>query len=274
MNQMFQKFRKNRRLRTILSIIALILLVNLFAQGVLGVRTPIVNAHNLDASAVYIYFDPETQAMLDRRIDGLDTCFPSYAPPDPLLRGPQFCEDGTTLHPGDKLGLIKAVPDNGTSTGVGGYTTFYVPNGVEVIDVAFLAPDGAGGYDRIDAKGQALMPNVGAGGGPTVNLTTLDPALLLRGPNVAGVTAPMVNSANVNNGTLPGVYGDMGIFFSVAPETAYGSYTMAAPCAITAAIRSARARHWARRSMNGTPGSWPPLASPAPPTRHIPPARG
>jgi uncharacterized repeat protein (TIGR01451 family) len=225
MNQMFQKFRKNRRLRTILSIIALILLVNLFAQGVLGVRTPIVNAHNLDASAVYIYFDPETQAMLDRRIDGLDTCFPSYAPPDPLLRGPQFCEDGTTLHPGDKLGLIiKAVPDNGTTTGVGGYTTFYIPNGSQVLDAAFLMPNSSGDYDRINAKGQALMPNIGAGGGPTVNLAPLG-GLLNRGPNIIGVTAPLVNAANVNNGTLPGVYGDLGIFFSTSPQTAHGSYT-------------------------------------------------
>ncbi len=47
---------------------------------------------------------------------------------------------------------------------------------------------------------------------------------LSRGPNIAGVTANMwAGTGLVNNGTLPGVYGDLGIFFSTAPETAYGS---------------------------------------------------
>ena len=188
------------RIFTILLILATVALTLLTTQS--------TSAHNLDASAVYVYFDPDTQAMLDARIaSGWQAGMPLIAV-------------------GDEIGvIIKAVPDNGTSTGVGGYTTFYVPNGVAVIDVAFLAPNGAGGYDRIDAKGQALMPNVGAGGGPTVNLTTLPAGDLLRGPNIAGVTAPMVNSANVNNGTLPGVYGDLGIFFSTAPQTAYGTYS-------------------------------------------------
>jgi len=109
---------------------------------------------------------------------------------------------------------------------VGGYTTFYVPDGAQVVDAAFLMPNGSGGYDRVDAKGQALIPNVGAGGGPTVNLATLGLPTLNRGPNIVGVTAPLVNpTTNANNGTLPGVYGDLGIFFSTSPETAYGSYT-------------------------------------------------
>ena len=62
---------------------------------------------------------------------------------------------------------------------------------------------------------------MGAGGGPTVALPGLS-----RGPNVAGVTANMWGAGGlINNGTLPGVYGDLGIFYATAPETAYGSYT-------------------------------------------------
>ena len=73
------------------------------------------------------------------------------------------------LQPGDELGIIiKAVPDEGTTTGVGGYTTFYVPNGVQVVDAAYIMPgdlhaDGITGFDKVPMKGQAQMPSVGAG---------------------------------------------------------------------------------------------------------------
>ncbi|HOV47861.1 MAG TPA: SdrD B-like domain-containing protein [Anaerolineae bacterium] len=199
---------------TVKSMLSLLIVMGmLLPNGIMNTTQP-VSAHNLDASAVYIFFDPDTQAMLDARIAA-----PGWTPPTPLLQN------------GDTIGLvIKAVPDNGTTTGVGGYTTFYIPNGAQVIDAAFLAPvdvvnDGITGYDRIAAKGQALIPNVGAGGGPTVVLA--GQAGISRGPNIVGVTANLVNAANVNNGTLPGVYGDLGIFYSTAPETAYGTYTAA-----------------------------------------------
>ncbi|HOT91724.1 MAG TPA: hypothetical protein PLJ78_06940 [Anaerolineae bacterium] len=187
------------------SLLSLMIVISmLLPNGIIDTTQPVA-AHNLDASAVYIFFDPDTQAMLDARIAG------GWTPGTPLIQV------------GDEIGLIiKAVPDNGTTTGVGGYTTFYIPNGAQVIDAAFLVPgdmaaDGITGYDKIPAKGQALMPNVGAGGGPTVDLTGIS-----RGPNIAGVTANLVNAANVNNGTLPAVYGDLGIFYSTAPETTYG----------------------------------------------------
>lgn len=166
------------------------------------------SAHNLNASAVYVFFDPDTQAMLDARIES-----PTWTPPTPLLLN------------GDELGLIiKIVPDAGTTTGVGGYTTFYIPDGLQVLDAAFLMPgnnpaDGITGYDRISTKGQAQMPAVGAGGEPTVSLVGIT-----RGPNILGVTSPIVTAANTNLGTLPGVYGDTGIFYSISPETAYGTY--------------------------------------------------
>lgn len=55
---------------------------------------PFAPEHNLDAGVVYVYFDPDTQTMLDDHIVGNDSCFPSYSPPQPLLKGPQLCEDG------------------------------------------------------------------------------------------------------------------------------------------------------------------------------------
>ncbi|MBW7885427.1 MAG: hypothetical protein H3C34_22915, partial [Caldilineaceae bacterium] len=174
-----------------------------------GLSTKTASGHNLDASAVYAYLDPDTQAMLDARINS-----PGWTPPASLLLA------------GDELGLvIKAVPDNGTAMGVGGYTTFYVPNGLQVLDAAYLVPgndpsDGITGYDKAPMKGQALMPAVGAGGDATVSLTGI-----VRGPNILGVTSPIVDTANASLGTLPGVYGDIGIFYSTAPETAYGSYS-------------------------------------------------
>jgi len=116
---------------------------------------------------VYVYFDPDTQSFLDGRIAG------GWTPGTPLLQV------------GDELGMIiKIVPDLGTTTGVGGYTTFYVPNGLQVLDAAFLLPgsnpaDGITDWDKVPAKGQARMPAVGAGGGPTVSLVGIT-----RGPNI------------------------------------------------------------------------------------------
>lgn len=187
------------RLTLVLGVM-LLLLVNLSGSAI---------AHNLDASAVYVYFDPDTQAMLDARIEA-----PTWTPPTPLLLN------------GDALGLIiKITPDNGTRTGVGGYTTFYVPNGLQVLDAAYIMPgsdpsDGITGYDKIPMNGQAQMPAQGVGGDPPISLVGI-----VRGPNILGVTSPIVTAANTNLGTTVGVYADTGIFYSTAPETAYGSYT-------------------------------------------------
>lgn len=228
-----------RRLRWINLALILAMVVSLFPWQLtlpgplpdLGPET--ASAHNLDAGVVYVYFDENTQKMIDDRILGLDPCFPSYTPPDPILKGPGLCEDGITAHPGDDLGLIiKAVPDNGTETGVGGYSTYYVPNGVQVIDAAYVLPgsdpsDGIDGYDKVAMKGQAQMPAVGAGGESTVSLVGFGPPDIGYGPktNILGQTSNYVTAGNTNLGTLPGVYGDSGIFYSTDPSTAYGSYT-------------------------------------------------
>ena len=197
-----------RRLTWVGLITIFTMLLSLFPQ-VVGMPVPTASAHNLDASAIYVYFDPNTQAYLDN-----------------LITTNQRPAGQPLLRPGDELGLIiKAIPLDGTTTGVGGYTTFYVPNGVQVVDAAYIMPgdliaDGITGYDKVPMKGQAQMPIVGAGGDPTVSLVGIS-----RGPNILGVTSPIVTAGNTNLGTVVGVYGDTGIFYSTAPETAFGTYS-------------------------------------------------
>ncbi len=204
-----------RRQRTVSLIVLVTMLFSMIPNLVPGVSIPAVSAHNLDASAVYIFFDPATQAMIDARIAS-----GTWTPGTPLILS------------SDELGLIiKAVPDDGTTTGVGGYTTFYVPDGVQVVDAAFVMPDGNGNYVEVATHGQAAMPAVGAGGDSTVSLVGT-----VRGPNVLGTTSAIVADgvtayngivfgANTNLGTTAGVYGDTGIFYSTDPATALGTYT-------------------------------------------------
>ncbi len=205
--------RPSRR-ELIVTIATVLAMVLSFVPALIpGAKTPEASAHNLNASAVYVFFDPDTQAWLDAKI-ALGNAPGGRPVGQPLLRA------------GDELGMIiKAVPDLGTQTGVGGYTTFYVPNGLQVEDAAYIMPgdlfsDGITGWDKVPMKGQARMPIVGAGGDPTVSLVGIT-----RGPNILGVTSPVVTAANTNLGTVVGVYGDTGIFYSTAPETAFGSYT-------------------------------------------------
>ena len=181
------------------------LLAVLFAAVVLASLyvVPVALGHNLQTKMVYMFFDPVTQAMLDARI-------PTITPPTPLLRV------------GDELGLIiKVVPRDGTTTGVGGYIDFYVPNGTSVVDVVYVEPNAGGGYDRVGMKGQSL---IAIGDGPIGAKTT--PALigLSLGPNINGVTTNTVTSAGLARGTIAGVYGDVGIFYSTDPRTAYNTW--------------------------------------------------
>ncbi len=170
----------------------------------------VVYGHNLQTKMVYMFFDPNTQAMLDARIV-------ANPPPAPLLQV------------GDELGIIiKVVPRDGTTTGVGGHVDFYVPNGVQVVDVAYLLPgdsvaDGITGYDKVPMKGQSL---IAIGAGPIGAKSTA--ALIGLGgtyTNINGVTeAPVVDATGLHRGTIAGVYGDTGIFYSTDPDTAYGSW--------------------------------------------------
>jgi uncharacterized repeat protein (TIGR01451 family) len=163
-------------------------------------------AHNLQTKYVYMFPDPNTQQLLDSRAGSTDL-----------------------IQVGDEIALIaKLIPRDGTTTGVGGHVDFYIPNGVQVVDVAYLLPgdsvaDGITGYDRISMKGQSL---IATGAGPVGARTTAELGTL-AGPytNINGVTAdPVVAGTGLHRGTIAGVYGDTGIFYSTDPDTAYGSW--------------------------------------------------
>lgn len=177
-----------------------------------------VSAHNLQTRMVYMFFDPATQACIDARMEGTDLpagCQPlvDWEPGDPILQN------------GDELGvIIKVVPRDGTTTGVGGHIDFYVPNGVEVVDVAYVVPDGAGDYTKVAMKGQSP---IAIGAGPIGAKTTtqlVDMSSIYNSP-VSSLSSTAVNPASgLHLGTIAGVYGDTGIFFSTDPDTAYGSW--------------------------------------------------
>ena len=124
---------------------------------------------------------------------------------------------------------LKTTPGPGTGTGVGGYQTFYVPPGVRVVDAAYVTPDPSDprGFRNIAMKGQSLIAlGDGSGGSKTT------PELIgytLPGVNGLGLKFPPVNGAGVDAGTLAGVYGDTGVFFSTNPQTAFNSYGVPKP---------------------------------------------
>ena len=190
-------------LLTILSLI-----VSLFPQ-VVGSPMPTASAHNLQTRMVSMFMDSATQAVLDARMSN-----PGWTPPDPLLQS------------GDELGLIiKVVPRDGTTTGVGGHIDFYVPNGVQVTNVGYVVPDGAGGFTLVSMKGQSP---IAIGDGPIGAKSTsqlVDATGWTGYTNINGMTeAPVVPTSGLHRGTIAGVYGDTGIFFSTDPDTAYGSW--------------------------------------------------
>jgi len=204
---------RTRRFNAILSLATVLaLLLSLFPFGIdlpgrlpdLGPQT--ASAHNLQTKFVYMFLDPATQTLLDNRISG------GWVPGTPLLQV------------NDELGLIiKVVPRDGTTTGVGGHVDFYVPNGVTVVDVGYLLPNGSGGYVTVPMKGQSP---IAIGDGPIgAKLTSQLIGLSAVGPNVLGVTEnPVVSASGLHRGTLAGVYGDTGIFYSTDPDTAWGSW--------------------------------------------------
>ena len=120
--------------------------------------------------------------------------------------------------------LLKTTPGPGTDTGVGGYQTFYVPDGMQVKDVAYVLPDLSDprGFRAIPMKGQSP---IAIGNGSISPKTT--PELTgwsLPGVNGLGVNYDPVNASGADRGTLAGVYADTGVFFSTDPRTVHNSY--------------------------------------------------
>jgi len=155
-----------------------------------------------------MFFDPETQAMLDARMAA-----PGWSPPTPLLQA------------SDEVGIIiKVIPRDGTTTGVGGHVDFYVPSGVTVVDVAYMVPDGLGGFVKADMKGQSPIA-VGAGPVGAKTTTQLQGMTTVYNSAASGLSSTaVVTATGLHMGTIAGVYGDTGIFYSTDPDTAYGSW--------------------------------------------------
>ena len=184
----------------------LLALVFNLMPGLVGTPIPVAEAHNLDQRMSWIQYDATTRAMLDSRV----------AANDPQL-----------FKVGDEVGmLIKVVPTDGTTTGAGGYVTFYVPAGVQVVGAGYMAPDGNGNYSLAPMKGQSIAP---LGYGPIGPASTPQLVGLTLGPNAVGQTSPAVSSTGVHWGTLAGVYGDTGIFYSTSPDTAWQSWVGSNP---------------------------------------------
>ena len=217
-----------RRMALLGIVTILSLLISLFPQ-VVGQPVPSAEAHNLQTRMVYMFFDTATQACLDARIASVSLGLP----PDPSTPMPAGCaplpptwvRTDPFFQTNDQVGLIiKVVPRDGTTTGVGGHIDFYVPNGVEVTDVGYMVPDGAGGYTKAAMKGQSP---IAIGAGPIGAKTTAQLIGLSATYNSAasGISSTAVDPATgLHRGTIAGVYGDTGIFYATDPDLAYGSW--------------------------------------------------
>ncbi|MDD5705243.1 MAG: SdrD B-like domain-containing protein [Kiritimatiellae bacterium] len=164
---------------------------------------PVVHAHNLDTRATSIHYADDYVALMAQRAGSNQ----------PLVQvGDEFWV------------VIKTTPGPGTTTGVGGYQTFYVPPWAQVLDAAYVLPGASSptGFNAIPLKGQSP---IAIGDGPIGAKST--PELIgytLPGTNGLGfVTAP-VTAAGLPRGTIAGVYGDTGIFFSADPRTGFNTY--------------------------------------------------
>lgn len=163
-------------------------------------RISVASAHNLDQQDTYVSFDQATLAMMSARAgQGLDL-----------------------IQANDTIGIIlKSTPGPGTDTGFGGYFTFYIPVGTQVVGAEYLRPDNSGGFVVSSMKGAAIAP---IGSGPIANASTPSLVGLNLGPNINGVSEAVVGPTGIHRGTIAGVYADTGIFYSTDPRTTYNSW--------------------------------------------------
>jgi uncharacterized repeat protein (TIGR01451 family) len=169
---------------------------------------PYVRAHNLDTTATSISFAQDFVQKMAQRA----------AAEQPLIqRDDEFWV------------MLKTTPGPGTTTGVGGYQTFYVPDGVIVTDAAYVFPDSSDprGFRNIPMKGQS---SIAIGNGSIGQSSS--PEFIgweLPGLNGLGYKHASVTATGMDRGTLAGVYADTGIFYSTDPRTVFNSYGMLKP---------------------------------------------
>lgn len=177
-----------------------------FALSAATLALPLATqAHNLDTRATSIFFDQQMLAQM----------------------GARASVNAPLVQVNDEFWVIlKTTAGPGTTTGVGGYQTFYVPPGVKVLDAAYVLPvpttTDARGFIEIPMKGQSP---IAIGDGPIGAKTTADLiGLTLPGVNGLGVNNAPLTAAGVHRGTIAGVYADTGIFYSDDPRTVFYSY--------------------------------------------------
>ncbi|MDQ6962252.1 MAG: hypothetical protein Q9M28_06930 [Mariprofundaceae bacterium] len=123
---------------------------------------------------------------------------------------------------GDTIRYIvkyKPIP-NGGNTGVNGYITDYMPNGLQVIGAGFLQPDGFGGYFDVPSAPAGDMSNTPLGNGNR-NAVALSPLLPATPINIAVEAAG--TGGPLNQGTMAQFYGDVGVWYSTDIRTAYNN---------------------------------------------------
>jgi len=160
-------------------------------------------AHNLDTRATSIHYADDFIGVMGQRASA----------------------NQGLVQVGDEFWVvIKTTPGPGTTTGVGGYQTFYVPPWAQVVDAAYVFADGADprGFREIPMKGQSP---IAIGAGPVGAKST--PELIgysLPGLNGLDAAYAPVTAAGLHRGTIAGVYADTGIFYSADPRTAFNSF--------------------------------------------------
>ncbi|MBK8035789.1 MAG: DNRLRE domain-containing protein [Verrucomicrobiaceae bacterium] len=159
------------------------------------------SAHNLNQQADYIAYDDDTLKLMQKR----------QKAGQPLIQV------------GDVVGIImKATPTVGTPTGAGGYSTFFIPVGTQVVGAEYGRLDNKGSFKAMPMKGQSLSA-LGDGARGSSSQSALKGLEL--GPNVLGAKAYAVDSSSGRmRGTITGVYSDTGIFYSTDPKTAWQSW--------------------------------------------------
>ncbi len=172
----------------------------LLSSLLIGAST--IQAHNLDMLINYLVFDKETIQMVQERA----------AAGQPLMRA------------GDIVGVImKATPNQGTKTGAGGYSTFFVPVGSQIVGAEYGVLRDNGLFQSLPMKGQSILRHARNPSDPGAPQPMRGYVL---GPNFLGQSAMVAenNSAGYCRGTLAGLYADTGIFYSTDPATAWQSW--------------------------------------------------
>src|SRR4051812_328320 len=141
----------------------------------------LAGAHNLDQQDTRVSFDKPTLDLMAARA----------------------AAGQSLLQAGDVIGIVlKSTPGPGTLTGAGGYLTFFIPTGTQVVGADSGAVDSTTGQFVARAmRGPSIMP---LGDGLLGSASTPGLIGLNLGPNLLGVTAPAVSATGVHAGTLVG----------------------------------------------------------------------